>query len=147
MKYEKENIGLLIEQRMNELGINKSELARRIGMSSQYMNRLLEKSGVNTDKLISISEALDYDFFAHFRPVDEATATATGSAQAVVVSNGDNSPISQNVNKDSSPTSLSTQIELARLRERVASLEAQQKDKDARIADLKDTIALLKEKM
>lgn len=38
MKFEKVNIGLLIEQKMNELDINKSEMARRSGIANQNIN-------------------------------------------------------------------------------------------------------------
>ena len=63
MKFEKVNIGLLIEQKMNELDINKSEMARRSGIANQNINRVLERSSIDTDKLIAISEALDFNFF------------------------------------------------------------------------------------
>jgi len=33
------NIGLAIEQRVNELGISKSELARRLGIAQQNVNK------------------------------------------------------------------------------------------------------------
>ena len=51
MKIEKVNIGLLIEQRMNELDINKSELARRCNIPNQNINRILERSSINIDRL------------------------------------------------------------------------------------------------
>ena len=35
VQYFKINIGLAIEQRINELGISKSEFGRRIGLASQ----------------------------------------------------------------------------------------------------------------
>lgn len=72
MKLEKPNIGLLIEQRMNELGINKSELARRCGIANQHINRVLSRESIDTGKLALISEALDYDFFACYRRGDAA---------------------------------------------------------------------------
>ena len=43
MKFEKVNIGLLIEQKMNELDITKSEMARRSGIANQNINRVLER--------------------------------------------------------------------------------------------------------
>ena len=70
MKFEDINIGLLIEQRMNELGISKSEMARRTGIANQNINRVLEKSSIDTEKLIKISEALDYNFFNCFNSID-----------------------------------------------------------------------------
>jgi transcriptional regulator with XRE-family HTH domain len=80
MKYEKVNIGLCIEQRMNELGLNKSELARKLSISNQYINRLFAKESIDTDKLIAISEALDYDFFQLYRPIG---SNEVGAVQAI----------------------------------------------------------------
>lgn len=90
------NIGLLIEQKINELGINKSELARRIGMANQNINRIFEKKSIDTDKLVAISNALGYNFFQEYKetgvsetcvPGDSAAATGDGSVAMV----GDNS--------------------------------------------------------
>jgi len=61
MTYNDINIGNSIEKRMNELGLNKSEFARKIGISNQYVNRLLSKKSIDIDKLIEISRALNFD--------------------------------------------------------------------------------------
>ena len=66
MKFEKINIGLLIEQKMNELGVSKSEMARRSGIANQNINRVLERTSIDTDKLVAISEALNFNFFDCF---------------------------------------------------------------------------------
>lgn len=60
------NIGLAIEQRINELGITKSEFGRRIGIPNQNVNRVLSKSSIDSDKLVEVCNALDYDFFKLF---------------------------------------------------------------------------------
>lgn len=60
------NVGLAIEQRINELGITKSEFGRRIGIPNQNVNRVLSKSSIDSDKLVDICNALDYDFFKLF---------------------------------------------------------------------------------
>lgn len=58
------NIGLAIEQRVNELGISKSELARRLGIAQQNVNKVVfSKESIDTAKLVEISKALDYNFF------------------------------------------------------------------------------------
>lgn len=58
------NIGLAIEQRVNELGISKSELARRLGIAQQNVNKVVfSKESIDTAKLMEISKALDYNFF------------------------------------------------------------------------------------
>lgn len=41
------NVGLAIEQRINELGITKSEFGRRIGIPNQNVNRVLSKSSID----------------------------------------------------------------------------------------------------
>lgn len=75
------NIGLIIEQKLNELNISKSELARRIGIPNQNVNRILEKSSIDTDKLIKISKALDYNFFQEFISTDNDTDKTDGKIQ------------------------------------------------------------------
>lgn len=87
MKIEKVNIGLTIEQKMNELDISKSELSRRIGIANQNVNRILERSNIDTDKLVTISEALDFNFFTCFRAVDESGATIADNG-AVAIAGG-----------------------------------------------------------
>lgn len=84
------NIGLLIEQKLNELGISKSELARRTGIANQNVNRILSKSSIDTDKLISISKALDYNFFEDY--IGERNAVVNGDG-SVAVSGNNNSNV------------------------------------------------------
>ena len=67
MSIEKVDIGESIEQKLNELGISKSEFGRKIGIPQQNVNRILSKSSIDTDKLVAISEALDFNFFDCFR--------------------------------------------------------------------------------
>lgn len=92
MKIERVNIGLAIEQRLNELGMSKSEFGRKIGIPQQNVNRILEKSNIDTEKLITISEALGYNFFLNYvgehntSVVNGALATGDGS----VAVNGNN---------------------------------------------------------
>lgn len=92
MRYKDVHIGLAIEQRMNELGLNKSQLALRIGFSNQYINKLFNKDGIDTSRLISISEALDYDFFSLYRPIEGDATPVTH----IVKTKGDNSPATMN---------------------------------------------------
>lgn len=116
MRYERVNIGLLIEQTMNGLGLNKSELARRIGVPNQNVNRLFEKTSIDTDKLITISEALDCDFFANYRPIGSTdgsnNAVASGDGAVAVNGNGTAHHFTTNASSD------------AVLAERVKALEA-----------------------
>lgn len=73
MKIRDINIGLSIEQYLNAKNISKSEFGRRIGVMQQNINRILSKSNIDTDKLIKISEALDYNFFQEFTSIDKDT--------------------------------------------------------------------------
>ena len=111
MKFEKINIGLLIEQKMNELGVSKSEMARRSGIANQNINRVLERTSIDTDKLIAISEALNFNFFDCFHS-DESTVTADNGGVAVA-GNGTAHHITTNAS-----------AYVAVLQERVKSLEA-----------------------
>ena len=70
------NVGLAIEQRINELGITKSEFGRRIGIPNQNVNRILSKPSIDSDKLVEICNALDYDFFKLFSSSVENTKTS-----------------------------------------------------------------------
>ena len=92
MKIEKVNIGLAIEQKLNELGMSKSEFGRKIGIPQQNVNRILEKPNIDTEKLITISEALGYNFFMYYVGEHNTSvvngALATGDRSVAV--NGNN---------------------------------------------------------
>lgn len=113
MKFEKINIGLLIEQKMNELDINKSEMARRSGIANQNINRVLERSSIDTDKLIAISEALDFNFFDCFRSIEENSIATADNGGVAVAGNGTAHHFTTNAS-----------CEVAVLQERIKSLEA-----------------------
>lgn len=112
MKFEKINIGLLIEQKMNELEVSKSEMARRSGIANQNINRVLERSSIDTDKLMAISEALNFNFFDCFHSINESNVTADHGGVAVA-GNSSALNVTTNVSND-----------VAVLQERVKSLEA-----------------------
>ena len=113
MKFEKINIGLLIEQKMNELDINKSEMARRSGIANQNINRVLERSSIDTDKLIAISEALDFNFFDCFRSIEDNSIATADNGGVAVAGNGTAHHFTTNAS-----------CEVAVLQERIKSLEA-----------------------
>ena len=124
MKFEKINIGLLIEQKMNELGVSKSEMARRSGIANQNINRVLERTSIDTDKLIAISEALNFKVFDGFHAKENSTGTADSGGVAIAG------------NGTVHHFSTSTSSELAVLRERVKSLEALLAEKERLISVL-----------
>ncbi len=129
MKIEKVNIGLTIEQKMNELDISKSELSRRIGIANQNVNRILERSNIDTDKLVAISEALDFNFFTCFCAVDESGAAIADNG-AVAVAGG--------ATAHHIPTNATNAGDVM-LQQKVASLEALLAEKERLITVLLDT--------
>lgn len=62
VQYLKINIGLAIEQRINELGISKSEFGRRIGLASQNVKNS-QKELIDSATRRSLSSLHD-DFFS-----------------------------------------------------------------------------------
>lgn len=57
------HIGEIIEQRLLQSGITKSEFARRIVKARQNVNDILRRKSVDTELLLAISRALKFDFF------------------------------------------------------------------------------------
>lgn len=86
MEIKKVNIGLAIEQQLNALNISKSEFGRKIGVMQQNVNRILDKSSIDTDKLIKISEALNYNFFQEYVPADDQAKQADNEPTAKMTS-------------------------------------------------------------
>lgn len=113
MSIEKVDIGESIEQKLNELGISKSEFGRKIGIPQQNVNRILSKSSIDTDKLVAISEALDFNFFDCFRTKEEQGAATADNGGVAVAGNGTAHHITTNASAD-----------VAVLQERIKSLEA-----------------------
>lgn len=130
MKIEKVNIGLSIEQKLNELGMSKAEFGRKIGVPQQNVNRILDKTSIDTDKLATIGEALGYNFFQEY--TDDLSGTSTAVSLA-----GNNNQVNghgahDNINGD---VSVGTDAVLA---ERVKSLEALLAEKERLIKVLMD---------
>ena len=115
MKVVRVNIGLRIEQKLNELSMSKSEFGRKIGIPQQNINRILGRSSIDTDKLITISEALDFNFFDYFRTSDDAVSIAGNHNQ---------------VNGDGAHGNINGVVAEAVLQERVKSLEALLEEKE-----------------
>lgn len=64
IKLTKVNIGEEIKKRFDDTEMSKSEFGRRIGVPQQHVNRIFERDTIETKKLESISEALDFNFFS-----------------------------------------------------------------------------------
>lgn len=113
MRIERVNIGLAIEQRLNELGMSKSEFGRKIGIPQQNVNRILDKSSIDTDKLVTICEALEFNFFYEY------TDDLSGTSTAVSLSGSNNQ-----VNGHGAHDNINGDVSAAIWEERVKALEA-----------------------
>ena len=63
------HVGQAIDKRRIELGLSKSEFGRKIGVPQQHVNRILERETMETARLVKVCEALDFNFFALFSPM------------------------------------------------------------------------------
>lgn len=119
MNIERVNIGLSIEQKLNELGMSKSEFGRKIGVPQQNVNRILDKTSIDTDKLATISEALGYNFFKEY--TDDLSDTSMEVSLA-----GNNNQ----VNGNGAHNNINGDVSAAIWEERIKALEALLADKE-----------------
>lgn len=83
------HIGHEIESELLRQRVTQAELARRIGLPKQRMRALLESEGIDTRRLVDISNALNVDFFALYQ-VEVNTSisqTQSGDGQQSVFGN------------------------------------------------------------
>lgn len=57
------HIGKIILERVTELGMNKSEFARRINKSRQNVQDIFQRESIDSNLLLNISRVLNYNFF------------------------------------------------------------------------------------
>lgn len=60
------HIGSLINTKLEESGLSKSEFARRINTSPQNVQGILKRASIDTESLLIISKVLDHDFFQYY---------------------------------------------------------------------------------
>jgi plasmid maintenance system antidote protein VapI len=60
------HIGKIILEHVESLGQNKSEFARRIGVTPQNVYTVFRRSSISTDLLLRISRVLGYNFFQYY---------------------------------------------------------------------------------
>ena len=132
---------------IDELGLSKSELGRKIGVPQQHVNRILERQTMETKRLIKVSEALGFNFFTLFCPVQHqisaylAAVTLDGNAHNII---GDAELASQLAKAQTEIESQRGTIAL--LKEQVDSLNAQINRLDSNLKDKDAIIELLKER-
>jgi hypothetical protein len=75
------HIGEKIQDIATEKGVRPTDLARKIGRTSQSMYDIYRRPSITTDLLQQISEALDHDFFQYYhqvkQPVNELSEPET----------------------------------------------------------------------
>ena len=141
------HVGEAIEKRRNELGLSKSELGRKIGVPQQHVNRILERETMETKRLIKVSEALGFNFFTLFCPVQHqisaylAAVTFEGNAHNNIC---DAELAAQLTKAQSEVDSQKETIKL--LKEQIDSLNAQITRLDSNLKDKDAIIELLKER-
>ena len=135
------HVGEAIDRRRNELGLSKSELGRRIGVPQQHINRILERETMETNRLFKVSEALGFNFFSLFCPVQHQI-----SAYLAAVNNniGDTEIAAQLTKEQAVVESQKETIKL--LKEQIDSLNAQITRLDSNLKDKDAIIELLKER-
>jgi len=65
------NIGQQIFRIISQNRTNMTAVARTLGVSVSGIQRLLQKTDINTNKLVQISNALNYNFFKLYEPTQE----------------------------------------------------------------------------
>lgn len=116
MEINRINVGLRIEQRINELKMSKAEFGRLIGIPQQNVNRILDRANIDTEKLADISEVLNYNFFREFVPTniisaDNGSIVAGGNVHGGMMVHGNQNNYNDSIG------------EVAVLKERVKYLE------------------------
>lgn len=118
------HIGAAIKKRLDKLEMTKSEFGRLIGVPQQHVNRIFEKESIDTNRLIKICRALDFNFFALFC---RFPTNVNAYLAAVALGDGD-------AKNNIGDTALLAQIEAQTVN--VTNLEKTEKD-------LRDQIAVL----
>lgn len=120
------HIGKAIKERLEELKMTKTEFGRLIGVPQQHVNRIFERETIETKKLIKISRALDFNFFALFC---QFPTNISSYLSAVALGDGD-------ANNNLGETAILSQLEI---------LKVKLEEKEGTVADLRDQIGGLKD--
>lgn len=79
------HIGEKIEARAKELGVGATALARKIGTSKQNVYGIYQRTSIDTDLLVKLGKALEFDFFVYYSSSGNSRFTDDyrGSVEAV----------------------------------------------------------------
>ena len=141
------HIGKAIDEQREKLKLSKSEFGRRIGVPQQHVNRILERDTMETKRLVKVCQELDFNFFSLFCPLQAQRISAylsaislAGDANNLI---GDASLLAQLEKVRGELKEAQSDLEHEKrenqlLKEQIARLEANMKDKDAIIELLKE---------
>lgn len=126
------HIGKAIKERLDELKMTKTEFGRLIGVPQQHVNRIFERETIETKKLVKISRALSFNFFALFC---QFPTNISAYLSAVALGDGD-------VNNNIGETAILSQLEVMKVK--LDKAEGTEKDLRDQISGLKDNVEQLK---
>lgn len=156
VQVKKVHIGAAIEARRKDLEMTKTELARRIGIPQQHVNKMTAKENIDTTRLIQVSEALDFNFFSLYGEVQSQANThietkACFGSQAIY--NGTQDPKLQSDferekerNKSLTEKIQSLKEQITSLKDQVAEYKKQLERLDKAMENKDEIIELLKER-
>lgn len=139
------HVGHAIDKRRQDKGLTKAEFGRKIDVPQQHVNRILERETMETNRLIKVSEVLDFNFFSLFCPVQHqisaylAAVSTEGDANNII---GDNTLVSQLEVEKSKNASLSEANLL--LKEQIEGFKVQIERLESHLKDRGDFIEFLK---
>ena len=129
------HIGEAIDQRRKDIKMSKSELARKIGMRQQHINKLLDSETIDTGKLIQISRTLSFNFFSLYSTNNNNVSAFLSS---IALGNGDATTMIGDA-------SIASQLQLQAVQiEDMSEKEVLLKDQ---IETLKDQVSILKSQL
>ena len=142
------HIGKAIDEQREKLKLSKSEFGRRISVPQQHVNRILERDTMETKRLVKVCQELDFNFFSLFCPLPSQRISAYLSAISLAgdannLIGGDAALLAQLEKVKGELKEAQSDLEHEKrenqlLKEQIARLEANMKDKDAIIELLKE---------
>lgn len=89
------HIGEKIKQRLEAIGMSKSEFSRRINTSPQNVYGIFKRQSIDTDLLRQISDVLDFNFFSYYVPDTGGVLDPDESRKYRRMKAGSESPVSE----------------------------------------------------